>query len=145
MAEAFALRFLQESPQRRVGIALPHAVEVEAALNGHAPALELPRGLAVEGLASRDWRRFRHGFGRRLPRRRCRFGLPLRRLFRELGLRARRSLAERSRALGDTRPELGIGLLAMSALAHASSIAQAALTLRQQHDERCSMARAAGD
>jgi len=34
MAEALAVRPLQESPQRRMGIALPHAVEVEAGLNG---------------------------------------------------------------------------------------------------------------
>ena len=47
MAIALALRRFEEAPQRRMRLALPHAVQVEPRLDGELAPLELPRRLPV--------------------------------------------------------------------------------------------------
>ena len=66
MAIALPLRRFEEAPQRRMRLALPHAVQVEPRFDGELAALELPRRLPVKRFALRGWRGLRHWLGRGL-------------------------------------------------------------------------------
>src|SRR5262245_22215966 len=54
VAIAFVLRRFQEAAERSVGIALAHAVQVEARLDEKPPALKLACSLPIKRFAARD-------------------------------------------------------------------------------------------
>jgi hypothetical protein len=145
MAVAFGLRRFQEAAELCVGIALAHAVQVEARLDGETSAFELARCLAIKRLAARGGSGLRRKLCGRLAWRCCLFDPPLRRWLWEVWGGRRFPLAEGLGALRDARPQLGVGFMVMSALAHVMSITQGLLTLRQQHEKSRLLLGHAGD
>lgn len=137
MAVALMLRRFQEAAEHSMGVGLAHPVQVEPSLDRKPSALELARCLTIERLAACDWSG---------PRWRCfLFDLPLRRSLGGFQGSRRFPLAEWPSALRDARPQLGVGFLIMSALAHVMSITHGLLTLRQQHEKSCLLLGHAGD
>jgi hypothetical protein len=135
MAVAFGLRRFQKAAKRCVGIALAHAVQVEAQLHGETSAFELARRLAIERLAACDSSGPRWKLCGRLCWRCFLFDLALRRWLGAFGGSRRFPLAEWLGALRDARPKFGVGFVVMSALGHVTSITHGPLTLRQQHEK----------
>jgi hypothetical protein len=54
VAIAFGLRRFQEAPERNMGVALAHAVQVEPRLDEKSSSLKLARRLAIKRFAARD-------------------------------------------------------------------------------------------
>ncbi len=116
----FGLSVLQETTERRMRVPLAHAMQIEARLHREPPALEPPRGLAIQRFVARD----RCGLRRHFWRGSC---LPGRwRLGRPRGpalwvLCPRRdghALFERLGAARHARPQFGVCLKLGVALAH---------------------------
>src|SRR5690349_22960862 len=99
-------------------LTLLHAVQIKPRLHSEMTALELAGRSAVERLASRCWRRLRGRLQRVLDCGRTLLCLGLRCWFRQIDLANRRPLVEWPRAAGHSRPQLGVGLVVLSPLAH---------------------------
>lgn len=127
-----------------MGVGLAHPVQVEPSLDRKPSALELARCLTIERLAACDWSGPRWKLCERLGWRYFLFD-PLRRSLGGFQGSRRFPLAEWPSALRDARPQLGVGFLIMSALAHVMSITHGLLTLRQQHEKSCLLLGHAGD
>ena len=145
MAVALMLRRFQEAAEHSMGVGLAHPVQVEPSLDRKPSPLELARCLTIERLAACDWSGPRWKLCERLGWRCFLFDLPLRRSLGGFQGSRRFPLAEWPSALRDARPQLGVGFLIMSALAHVMSITHGLLTLRQQHEKSCLLLGHAGD
>src|SRR6516225_4180716 len=119
-AVAFVLRRFQEAAERSVGVALAHAVQVEARLDEKPSSLKLACGLPIQRFAARDRCLLRRWMRPRLDGRRR----ILCRLWSWLGcidLGSSSSFVQRPRASSNTLPKLGVAFVVMFALAHAMS------------------------
>ena len=115
----FGLSVLQETTERRMRVPLAHAMQIEARLHREPPALEPPRGLAIQRFIARDRCGLRHRFWGNLD---CRGRWLLGGLTRtRFGLNPRRdgpALFERLGAARHARPQFGVCLKLGVALAH---------------------------